>query len=112
MKKLIDYEEKAVEFLKIKGYKIVCRNFRTRFGEIDIIAKDKKYIVFIEVKARSCNYLVSPKEALDLRKQNKIKRAALQFTKSKPNQYFRFDFVGIIDYGGYKTYELTKGAFE
>lgn len=112
MKKLIDYEEKAVEFLKIKGYKIIERNFSTHFGEIDIIAKDKDCIAFIEVKARSCGYLVSPKEALDLHKQNKIKRAALWFVRNKPDQYFRFDFIGIIDHGDHLVYELIKGAFQ
>jgi len=108
----MDYEEKAAEFLKIKGYKLICRNFRTRFGEIDIIAKDGDWIAFIEVKARGENYLVSPKEALNLHKQKKIKLAALEFVKSKPNQCFRFDFVGITDHRDYLSYELIKGAFE
>jgi len=57
------YENKAVEFLKINGYKIIKRNFRSRFGEIDIIARDNDYICFVEVKMRSAGrYYFSPKQ--------------------------------------------------
>jgi putative endonuclease len=67
------------EMLKSKGYKIVGRNFRTRFGEIDIIASDDKYIIFVEVKTREKGSMVSPVEAVTKSKQRKLISAAKGF---------------------------------
>jgi len=106
-----NYEEKAVEFLKLKGYKILNRNFRTKFGEIDIIAKDKKYTVFVEVKGRSSNYKVSGLEAVDFYKKNKIKKASLFYSIKIPDGYFRFDVLEIIRYKDFYQYNLIKNAF-
>ncbi len=57
-------EERGVRYLKALGYKILSRNFRTRFGEIDIIAKDRDIIVFVEVKTRSDNSFGLPHESV------------------------------------------------
>ena len=106
------YEKKAVEFLKLKGYRVLARNFRTRFGEIDVVAKDKSQIAFIEVKGRSHDCVILPKEAVDERKQKKLKLTAQQYSQREPNASYRFDVLGILDYGDFRVYELIKGAFE
>ena len=67
-----EYEKKAVALLLEKGYEILEVNYRNRMGEIDIIAKDGKYICFIEVKFRTNSDFGSPLEAVDAKKQ-KIK---------------------------------------
>ncbi len=106
------YEDKAVEYLKLKGYRILRRNFRSHYGEIDIIAKDKKYICFIEVKARNSNYLVSGKEAVDFRKIEKIRKTALFYAKDNLDRLFRFDVLEIIQCKDIRRYNLIKGAFD
>ena len=72
----VEYEQKAVEYLIENGYTILERNFRNRCGEIDIIARHKGVIIFLEVKFRTTNIYGSPLEAVDWRKQNQIRRVA------------------------------------
>jgi len=105
------YETKAIEHLKLKGYKILETNFRTRFGEIDVIGKDRNYVALIEVKARRIGFLVSPKEAIDRAKQTRLELAAKTYSKRKPDANYRFDVVSIVDGGNWRRYELIKGAF-
>ena len=57
-------EDFAAEYLEGKGYEIIERNFNTRLGEIDIIARDGKYIAFIEVKSRADDCMYAPREAV------------------------------------------------
>lgn len=64
-------EDYAVSLLEQKGYQIIERNYHSRYGEIDIIAQNGKYIVFAEVKTRDENYQVSPLEAVTPGKQKK-----------------------------------------
>ena len=64
-------EKLAVDFLKKKGFKILKTNYKTVVGEIDIIAQDREYIVFIEVKTRSSDNYGLPREAVDRKKQEK-----------------------------------------
>ena len=70
------YEKKAVELLLEKGYQILETNYRNRMGEIDIIAKDGMYVCFIEVKFRTNETFGSPLEAVDRKKQNRIRKVA------------------------------------
>ena len=70
------YEEKAAAFLKGLGYTILEQNFRDRMGEIDLVARDGAYLVFVEVKYRKsvrCGY---PEEAVDWEKQKRIRHTA------------------------------------
>ena len=106
------YEKKAVEFLKLIGYRILERNFRSRFGEIDIIAKDKGCTVFIEVKARSRDYLVSGKEAVTAQKIEKLRKTALYYSAKDLNRLFRFDVLEIIQGSSWRQYNLIKAAFD
>ena len=75
-------ERRVAEYLRKHGYIIVKRNWRdSRFGEIDIIAENRENIVFVEVKTRSGNALVSGVEAIDANKARRIKNAALVFMR-------------------------------
>ena len=89
----------AVEFLKKKKFKIIQTNFKTKFGEIDIVAQDGDYLVFIEVKRRLTLAFGRPIEAVDWRKQQKIKKTAEYYlmVKHKTECNVRFDVMEIID---------------
>ena len=92
----LEGEERAASFLKKQGYKIIARNFQTRFGEIDIIAEDKEYIVFVEVKARSEKSIAEPREFVDIRKQRKIiKTAEIYLCENPTEKQPRFDVVEV-----------------
>ena len=69
-----EYEKKAARYLESCGYKIISSNFRCRAGEIDLIARDGRYLVFIEVKYRVNAQMGEPQEAVDTKKQQKISR--------------------------------------
>jgi len=92
------YEIKAEEYLMKKGYKILERNYRNRQGEIDIIAKDREYFCFIEVKYRTTNEFGNPLEAVDFRKQKQIRKVALYYLmKNKLSEWTpcRFDVIAF-----------------
>jgi len=72
-------ETTAVQYLKKNGYRILEQNYRTDLGEIDIIAKDKDTLVFIEVKARTSYRFGDPKYAVTQKKQRKISMVALSY---------------------------------
>ena len=110
----ISGEEAAVNLLKENGYKILERNYRTRLGEIDIIAKDKDTFVFIEVKTRHSDRLGLPAEAISRRKQRQISKAALTFLKENNllDKKARFDVISVIDSEGGPRVDLIKDAFE
>ena len=97
-------EDRAVEYLRDRGMKILERNFTTRVGEIDIIAKDRSTLVFVEVKTRRSAAFGTPQDAVGLRKQRQIIRTAhwyLQnhsFGKLQP----RFDVIAILCQSGEK----------
>ncbi len=74
-------EDMVARYLKDNGYIILKQNWRDRFGEIDIIAENDDNIVFVEVKTRSENALVSGLEAVDSGKMHRIKNEAISFTK-------------------------------
>ena len=107
-------EDKAVKLLKEKGYRILARNYKTRFAEIDIIAKDKDTICFIEVKIRTQDRFGDPKEAVNFAKQKKISFAAMQFLKERDlfGQKARFDVISILELKNAEKIEIVKDAFE
>ena len=106
-------EEKALSFLKKKGYRILAQNYRCRVGEIDIIARDGKIIAFVEVKTRTSLRYGSPFLAVDLRKQKKIARVAVSYLKEKraTRRICRFDVVGVTLFAEGEKIELIKDAF-
>lgn len=74
-----DYEKRAAEYLKQQGFCIIEQNFYSRSGEIDIIAKDGRYLVFVEVKYRRDNSCGNPLEAVNAKKQKRICRTAFYY---------------------------------
>lgn len=104
----------AEGFLKKNGYKILARNFKTKIGEIDIIAIDKDTISFVEVKTRQTDRFGLPQEAISSFKQRQISKAALAYLKDNNllNKKARFDVVSIILSQDSPRMDLIKNAFE
>jgi putative endonuclease len=109
-------ENIAEKHLKEMGYIILERNFKCKIGEIDIIAKDKSYICFIEVKTRYGSFYGSPGESVTKLKQYKIYRTAQSYiVKKKLHKFnFRFDVIEIILNSNDDNYsiKLIKDAFQ
>lgn len=105
-------EEVAVSYLKKKGYALLHRNYRTPLGEADIIVKDNNAIVFVEVKARTSVAFGQPFEAVDSRKQEKLKKIALYYLKHNNIQApVRFDVISIISRNGKEEVNHIIEAF-
>lgn len=106
-------ETRAADFLRRMGYRILATNYRSKLGEIDIIARDGQTLVFVEVKARASNRFGSPKAAVTLAKQRKISMAALDYLKrcGLTAASARFDVVAIDTAGGHADIEVVKNAF-
>ena len=89
-------EKRVANFLRKKGFQIVKRNFQSKYGEIDIIAEDEKYILFVEVKTRKENSLVSGIEAVDAFKQRRITLTANDYiVKTECQKQPRFDIAEV-----------------
>jgi len=96
-------EKAAVELLKKKGFKIIETNYRTRFGEIDIIGRDGEVIVFVEVKTKTGDQFGEPWEMMNKRKLGQIKRIGKMYLVKKEmgDAVCRIDVVGVwLDYQG------------
>jgi putative endonuclease len=108
-------ESAAAKFLERRGYRIVAYNYRTRLGEIDLIAEDRGTLVFIEVKARATDRFGSPGEAITPAKQARIARLAQQFLTARRlgDRPCRFDAVLISgEDPRSQRIELVTAAFE
>lgn len=90
-------ENLACEFLKKKNHLIITRNFRSKYGEIDIISKVDNILIFTEVKSRYSKNFGLPCQAVTLSKMNTIRRVASYFLyiKKFQNVYVRFDVIEI-----------------
>ena len=110
-------ETYSVEFLKKKNYHIVNRNYRSRLGEIDIIAKENQKFIFVEVKTREEHLTFgSPQDAVNSKKQNRIKKIAqvfLNYQKQDDWNECRFDIIEVFvtKKGELKTINHIKDAF-
>lgn len=98
-------EALAAEYLRRKRYTILAAGYRCRFGEIDLIVKDRKHLVFVEVKLRkSANYAMA-REYVDRRKQEKIRMTASMYLSEYPtNMPARFDVIEIYAPNGTMTH--------
>lgn len=106
-------EDFAVKYLRRKKYRIIARNYQTRFGEIDIICTYGQFIAFVEVKTRSVNYMVSGKEAVTHQKQKKIIKAAMEFLQRNDfDLQPRFDVIEVISDGGKMSADHIENAFD
>lgn len=90
-------EKLACKYLRERGYKIVDQNYRTRNGEIDIVAEEGKILVFIEVKTRTSRVFGFPEEAIDVRKQYKLAKTAEHYLMAHRlyDRDYRIDSFGI-----------------
>lgn len=91
-------EDLAGQFLETNGYKVIDRNFRTRYGEIDLIAQSAKggEILFCEVKTRSSNEYGFPEQAVDGKKIDHLLSAIKIYLKIKnPNHFWRLDIISV-----------------
>lgn len=91
-------EERAAEFLHRRGYRVIERNWRAkRWGEIDLVAIDGDTLVFVEVKTRQDNDLISPSETVSFYKQRALKHSARLYKKDHPElpDALRIDIVSV-----------------
>jgi len=107
-------ETLAVLYLKKKGYKIIAQNYRSKLGEIDIIAKEGGALIFIEVKTRHSDRFGDPKGAVTAKKKRKLSMVALQYLKKTGQMRVpaRFDVVAVHTGGDDPVIELIRNAFE
>ena len=104
-------EDFAAGALEEAGMEILCRNYKKRWGEIDIIAKDGEYLAFVEVKTRRAGSL-----AVTLQKQGRVIATAAAFLQEHPlDLQPRFDVFEVVTQGGktfsVESFQYIKGAF-
>ncbi|MCG8633450.1 MAG: YraN family protein [Desulfobacterales bacterium] len=102
-------EKTAARYLKSRGYTLVKQNYKHKTFEIDIIAKDKDVLCFVEVKTRSNIRKALPREAVSRAKQKKMILGATTYLKEKKlvNQRVRFDVVEVVYSNGSNPPDIT-----
>lgn len=97
-------ESLAAAYLQKKRYTILAAGYRCRYGEIDLIVANKKYLVFVEVKSRKSNWFADAKEFVDIHKQNRLRTTAEFYLSQNPtNLQPRFDVIEIYAPEGIET---------
>ena len=106
-------EALAASYLARAGYTIVARNYRSRLGELDLVAEDDGTIVFVEVKTRRDGAAVGPFEAVTKAKRRQMARVALDYLArhGQGERPMRFDVVAVTFVGNTPRIELMKNAF-
>ena len=106
-------ESLAADYLRKKRYQLVATNYRCRFGEIDLIVCDKKYLVFVEVKLRKSDRFARAAEFVDYRKQNRLRATAELFLAEHPTALQpRFDVIEVYAPNGVATPNPTINHLE
>ena len=105
-------EDIAVRFLRDRGYEILERNVRTRWGELDIVARDAAEFVFVEVKARRAGALTSPLESVNPQKVRRLVRLAQAYVTARDqgDPPWRIDVVAIVVGDDGRMQDLTHIA--
>lgn len=108
-------EERAISFLQDHHAKILAKNYRTRYGEIDLILQDQPYLVFLEVKFRNNFRLGAPQEAVTLRKQKTICLVADMYLlrhRIRSDTPVRFDVLALWETdSGHLCFQWIRDAF-
>ena len=107
-------EDFAAEYYKKLGFTVTAQNYTCRGGEIDIIAENGEYIIFVEVKTRSQNSLYSPAEAVDYKKQKRLSVAAMKYlTENDVEKQPQFDVFEVYT-ANERIYKVNRieNAFE
>ena len=106
-------EALAAEYLRKKHYRVLASGYRCRFGEIDLIAANRTYLVFVEVKLRKSPDFAPAREYVDTRKQERLRAAASMYLAQNPtNLLCRFDIIEIYAPDGMKTAHPTINHME
>lgn len=106
-------ESLAAEYLRKKKYALVAMNYKTRYGEIDLIVRNRKFLVFVEVKLRKSDSFASAADFVDSRKQNRLRLTAQMYLSEKPTLLQpRFDVVEIYAPQGIETLKPTINHME
>lgn len=107
-------EELALQRLKGLGYQCIERNYRCPLGELDLIARDRDTLVFIEIRARRGKSISYAKESIGRRKRRTLSKVALHYMKEKDcfDTQSRFDVVAIGMEGGKGEIEIIQNAFD
>ncbi len=108
-------EALAGKYLRRQGYRLLVRNYRCRFGEIDLVAEEGDCLAFVEVKTRKGTGYGHPLEAVDQRKQGQLSRAARCYLSEHgaEERFCRFDVVSVTYSGpGRPEIELVRNAFD
>lgn len=108
-------EEAVARWLARRGHRVLERNFRSRFGEIDLVTLDGETLVFVEVRYRAADARVRGAQTVTQPKQLRLARAGAAFINTRrvhADTAIRFDVVGVTDGASGYQFEVIKGAFE
>jgi len=106
-------EKLALQFLQQEGLTLILKNYRNKFGEIDLIMEDKQHIVFVEVRFRSSNDFGGALSSVDHRKQKKLINCANQYIANESTHLgFRFDVIAISPTSGQHKIQWITNAFD
>jgi putative endonuclease len=108
-------EDLACRYLHDQGLHLLERNYNTRYGEIDLVMRDRDTTVFVEVRYRRHSDVVDPLSSVDIRKQHKLIRTAqsyLQQLKRANPPPARFDVIAITEQGTQHKIDWIKNAFD
>ena len=98
-------EALAAKYLQKKRYRLIAANYRTRFGEIDLIMSNRTFLVFVEVKLRKSDRFASAMEYVDYKKQERLRKTALIYLNQNPTELQpRFDVIEIYAPEGTATH--------
>ncbi len=89
-------EAAAARYLKRNGYRIIVRNYRNRYCEIDLIVQHKELLVFVEVRSKTGEQFGAPEETLNYNKLNRLVRAAFCYMARYPTKAYRLDAVCVV----------------
>ena len=106
-------EAEAANYLRQRGYTLLASQWRCRFGELDLVAQDRRgTICIVEVKLRGTNSIALPREFVDSRKQQRLRSAAEVYLASKElDAPVRFDVAEVYDEGGSLRIKYIENAF-
>jgi putative endonuclease len=102
-------EELACKALKQKGYRILERNYRCRYGEIDVVARKGDYLVFVEVRSKTGTAFGSPEESVTAQKKQRLAASIMSYLEShgNPPDSWRMDFVAVdLDAAGTRALRI------
>jgi len=109
----LEAEDLALGYLQQQGLSLLERNYRSRYGEIDLIMRDQQHIVFVEVRFRSSQRYGGAISSVDIHKQRKLIKCAQQYIANTPSRLgFRFDVLAISPSSQQHDIQWLTNAFD